>query len=283
MSGDNKVIGEGVNRIDGILKVTGTATYGTDWPIKNIAQGFIVKSTIAAGTITDMDTAAAEKSPCVVAVITPKNTPKAAVYDQMRGVGILQDNKVNLYGQHIGVVVAETYEQARFAAGLVKVAYQEMEPKIDFEKVILDAVKMANKNDALRGDFEGAFNTADRKIDASYETPIEHHNPMEPHSAIAVWEGDNLTLYSGTQVVSSVHGAAVKAFGLKPENVRVISPHVGGGFGSKGGAWGNVILAALAAKVVNRPVKLALTRQNMFNSVGLRQRNKQRLRIAATS
>ena len=106
---------------------------------------------------------------------------------------------------------------------------------------------------------------------------------MEPHAAIAVWDGDNLTLYSATQVVSSVHGGMVKAFGLKPENVRVISPHVGGGFGSKGGAWGNVALAAMAAKIVNRPVKLSLTRQNMFNSVGLRQRNRQRLRIAATN
>ena len=125
----------------------------------------------------------------------------------MRGVGMLQDDNVNLYGQHIGVVVAETYEQARYAARLVKVNYQPTEPKIDFEKVIAGAVKMAKRKDSLRGDFESAFNAAEHKIDATYETPIEHHNPMEPHATIAVWEGDKLTLYSGTQVVSSVHGA----------------------------------------------------------------------------
>ncbi|HTK37493.1 MAG TPA: xanthine dehydrogenase family protein molybdopterin-binding subunit [Pyrinomonadaceae bacterium] len=279
-----KVIGEAINRIDGILKVTGAANYSTDFPVKNVAHGFIIKSTIAAGSISDIDTAAAEKSPGVIAVITHKNALKITPYDSMRaGTGILQDPKVNYYGQHIGVVVAETYEQARFAASLIKVTYQKADPKVDFDKSVGDAVKLSNKDDALRGDFESAFNTADHKIDVTYETPIEHHNPMEPHAAIAVWDGDNLTLYSATQVVSAVHNGIAKAFGLKPANVRVISPHVGGGFGSKGGAWGNVPIAAIAAKMVNRPVKLALTRQNMFNSVGLRQRNKQRLRIAATN
>ena len=133
----------------------------------------------------------------------------------------------------------------------------------------------------LRGEFETAFQNADKKIDFTYETPIEHHQPLEPHSTIAVWEGGNLTVYNGSQIVGAVHGSLAGTFGLKPENVRVITPHIGGGFGSKGGAWGNVIIAAMAARVVNRPVELALTRQNMFNSVGLRQRNRQHLRIAA--
>jgi xanthine dehydrogenase YagR molybdenum-binding subunit len=279
-----RVIGEAINRIDGVLKVTGAASYSTDFPVKNVAHGFIVKSTVAAGSITDIDTAAAEKSPGVIAVITHKNALKITPYDPMRaGTGILQDPKVNFYGQHIGVVIAETYEQARFAARLVKVTYDKSDPKVDFEKSIGDAVKLSNRNDALRGDFDSAFNTADHKIDFTYETPIEHHNPMEPHAAIAVWDGDNLTLYSATQVVGGVQSGIAKAFGLKPANVRIVSPHVGGGFGSKGGAWANVALAAIAAKMVNRPVKLALTRQNMFNSVGLRQRDRQRLRIAATA
>jgi xanthine dehydrogenase YagR molybdenum-binding subunit len=279
-----KVIGEGVNRIDGLLKVTGTANYSMDFPVKNVAYGFILKSTTASGTITDIDSSAAEKSPGVIGIITHKNAPKLVPYDPMRGgAGILQDANVHYYGEHIGVVVAETYEQARYAARLVKVKYQAADPKVDFEKNIANAVKMSNRNDTVRGDFDSAFNSAAHKIDVTYDTPVEHHNPMEPHAAIAVWDGDNLTLYSATQVVSSVHGGMVKAFGLKPENVRVISPHVGGGFGSKGGAWGNVALAAMAAKIVNRPVKLSLTRQNMFNSVGLRQRNRQRLRMAATN
>ena len=279
-----KVIGEAVNRIDGLLKVTGTANYSMDFPVKNVAYGYIVKSTIASGTITDIDTSAAEKSPGVVGIVTHKNAIKLMPYDPIRGgAGILQDANVSFYGQHIGVVVAETYEQARYAARLVKVKYQAADPKVDFEKNIGNAVKMSGRNDTVRGDFDSAFNSAAHKIDVTYDTPVEHHNPMEPHAAIAVWDGDNLTLYSATQVVSSVQGSMVKAFGLKPENVRVVSPHVGGGFGSKGGAWGNVALAAMAAKIVNRPVKLSLTRQNMFNSVGLRQRNRQRLRIAATN
>src|SRR4030095_8652916 len=130
---------------------------------------------------------------------------------------------------------------------------------------------------------ETAFQSAGKKIDVTYETPIYHHNPLEPHSTTAVWEGDNLTVYNGSQIVGAVQGSVAGAFGLKPENVRVITPHIGGGFGSKGGAWGNVIIAAMAARVVKRPVELALTRQNMFNSVGLRQHNRQRLRVAATN
>jgi xanthine dehydrogenase YagR molybdenum-binding subunit len=280
-----KVIGEAVSRIDGLLKVTGTANYSTDFPVNNPAYGFIVKSTIAAGTISDIDTTSAEKSPGVVTVVTYKNAPKVTASGNLRGGGILQDPKVEFFGQHIAVVVAETYEQARYAARLVKVNYQRSEPKVDFDKNIADATlpKSRDRADAVRGDFETAFGNAAHKVDFTYRTPIEHHNPMEPHATIAVWEGDKLTLYNASQIVNAVQNALATTFGLKPENVRVITPHVGGGFGSKGGAWGHVVLAAMAAKMVNRPVKLALTRQNMFNSVGLRQRNRQHLRIAAAS
>jgi xanthine dehydrogenase YagR molybdenum-binding subunit len=282
---ENKVIGEAVSRIDGLLKVTGTANYSVDFPVKNAAYGFLLKSTIAAGTISDIDTSAAEKSPGVIAVITYKNAPKLAESGNLRGGGILQDPKVEFFGQHIGVVVADTYEQARFAARLVKVSYQKAAAKVDFDKNVNEATtpKAKNRADALRGDFETAFRDAQHKIDFTYTTPIEHHNPMETHSTIAVWEGDKLTLYNASQIVNAVQNALATAFNLKPENVRVITPHIGGGFGSKGGAWGNVVIAAIAARMVNRPVKLALTRQNMFNSVGLRQRNRQHMRIAANA
>jgi Aerobic-type carbon monoxide dehydrogenase, large subunit CoxL/CutL homologs len=280
---ENKVIGEAVSRIDGILKVTGTANYSVDFPVKNPAYGFLLKSTIAAGTVSDIDTSSAERSPGVIAVITYKNAPRLTESGNLRGGGILQNPNVEFFGQHIGVVVAETYEQARFAARLVKVSYQKAEAKIDFDKDINEATtpKAQNRADAIRGDFETAFRDAKNKIDFTYTTPIEHHNPMETHSTIAVWEGDRLTLYNASQIVNAVQNALATAFSLKPENVRVITPHIGGGFGSKGGAWGNVVIAAIAARMVNRPVKLALTRQNMFNSVGLRQRNRQHLRIAA--
>ncbi|MGH9820892.1 MAG: xanthine dehydrogenase family protein molybdopterin-binding subunit [Pyrinomonadaceae bacterium] len=282
MAGDEtKVIGQAINRIDGFLKVTGAANYSADFPIKNIAHGFVVKSTTAAATIADIDSTEAEKSPGVIAVISYKNAIKLKPGGNLKGGVIFQEPKVDFYGQHIAIVVAETYEQARYAARLVKVTYQKTEPVIDFDKHLSDAVAPRQNRSASRGDFDAAFTAATHKIDFTYRTPIEHHNPMEPHAAIADWDGDKVTLYNASQGVDGTQGAVANAFGLKPENVRIISPHVGGGFGSKGQAWPNVVLTAMAAKIAGRPVKLALTRQNMFNSVGLRQMDVQRLRIAA--
>ena len=285
ISGENKIIGTGVNRIDGILKVTGTANYATDWPVKNLAHGYIVKSTIASGTITDIDTSVAEKSPGVVAVITYKNAlkVKTGATGNLAAPNVLQVPKVEFFGQHIGLVVADTYEQARFAARTIKVTYDKADAKVDFEKSIGSAATPRGRADAVRGDFAAAFAAAPHKVDFTFDTPIYHHNPMEPHSTIAQWEGDKLTLYNGSQVVNGVQNAIAGVFELKPDQVHVITPHIGGGFGSKGGAWGNVVLAVMAAKMTNRPVKLALTRQNMFNSVGLRQRNRQHLRLAASA
>ncbi|MBA3600956.1 MAG: xanthine dehydrogenase family protein molybdopterin-binding subunit, partial [Acidobacteria bacterium] len=273
MSERRKNIGQAMSRIDGLLKVTGAAEYATDYKIKNPAHAFIFKSAIAAGRIIDIDTSAAEKSAGVLAVITHKNAAKLNTNGGIRGGGMLQDAKVEYFGQNIGVVIAETFEQARFAARLIKVNYEKAEAKVDFEKHEKEAArpKAEDRQDAVRGDVETAWRNAEYKIEAVYETPIEHHQPMAPHATIAVWESaDKLTLYNESQIVVGVQGAIAATFNLKPEIVRVITPHIGGGFGSKGGAWGNVVLAAIAAQVVKRPVKLALTRQQMFNSVGLR-------------
>ena len=178
------------------------------------------------------------------------------------------------------MIVAETFEQARHAAHLIKVNYQKVAGKVDFEKEKSNAKKSAQREDELRGDAEKALQNAEFKVDEIYHTPIEHHHPMAPHATLAVWDGeDKLTIYNESQVVNGVQNAVAGTFGLKPENVRVITPHVGGGFGSKGGAWGHVIVTAIAAKMTKRPVKLALTRQMMVNSVGLRQKNIQRLRL----
>lgn len=281
---DIKNVGQAVNRIDGLLKVTGTATYATDYKFDNIAHAVIFKSTIAAGTVTDIVTDDAEKSPGVLAVITHKNAPKLNIGGGIRGGALLQSPEIEFYGQHIGVVVAETFEQARHAASLIKVTYEKATSKVDFEKHAKEAVlpKGNNSGDVKHGDLETTFRNAEYKIEVVYETPIEHHNPMEPHSTIASWEGDRVTLYNGSQIINGAQGAAAATLNIKPENVRIVSPHIGGGFGSKGGQWANLVLTAVAAKMVNRPVKLALTRQQMFNSVGLRQRNHQRLRVAAT-
>ncbi len=285
MNERKKIIGEGLNRIDGLLKVTGAAEYATDYKIKNPAYAVIFKSGSAAGKILDIDQSAAEKSAGVLAVITYKNAPKLNVKGGIRGGGLLQSQNVEHFGEHIGIIVAETFEQARNAAHLIKVSYQKTDAKVDFDKHLSEAApsKDKEKADAVRGDVETAFRNAEHKIEAIYDTPIEHHQPMEPHATIAVWETpEKLTLYNGAQIVNAAQNSAAATLGLKPENVRVITPHIGGGFGSKGGMWGNMILAAVAAKMVNRPVKLALTRQQMFNSVGLRQRNRQKLRLAAT-
>jgi xanthine dehydrogenase YagR molybdenum-binding subunit len=284
MNKRKNVLGEAVNRIDGILKVTGTASYTTDFPVKNIAHGFLVKSETAAGKVLEIDQSAAEKAAGVIAVITHKNAPKVNV-SRVRGGSMLQNAEVNFWGENVAVVLAETYEQARYAARLVKVNYQKTVAKVDFDKEKNQAAKpkAEDRQDDVRGDVEKAFREAPFKVDSIYETPIEHHQPMAPHATTAVWDADDkLTLYNESQVVNGVQGAVASAFGLKPENVRVITPHIGGGFGSKGGAWGHVVVAAMAAKIVKRPVKLALTRQMMFNSVGLRQKNEQHIRLGAT-
>ena len=286
MSERKKIIGEAMSRVDGIEKVTGKATYATDFPVNNIAYGFLIKSEIAAGKIVSVDKTAAEKAAGVIAVITAENALKLTAGKGLRGGSYLQNADVHFWGENVGIIVAETFEQARHAARLVEIKYEKSAPKVDFEKEIKSAAqpKAEDKKPAVKGDFANTFQNAEVIIDEFYETPIEHHNPMAPHATIAVWDADDkLTIYNESQVVNGVQGSVASVFGLKPENVRVITPHIGGGFGSKGGAWGHVVVAAIAAKMTKRPVKLALTRQMMFNSVGLRQRNRQHLQLAATA
>ncbi|MCX6218097.1 xanthine dehydrogenase family protein molybdopterin-binding subunit [Spirosoma sp.] len=284
MQDKNKLTGTPISRIDGIAKVTGKATYSTDFPVKNLAYAVLFKSTIAAGTIRTIDTTAAEKAPGVLAVITHTNAPKLNVNGGIRGGALLQSPEIEFYGQHIGLVVAETFEQARHATHLINVTYDKKEPKADFEKLAKDATlpKDKEKADAKRGDVKAALRDAEFKVEEVYETPIEHHHPLEPHATIAEWNGDRVTLYNSSQIVNGAQSAAANTLNIKPEQVRIITPYIGGGFGSKGGQWANLVLTAVAAKQVNRPVKLALTRQQMVNSVGLRQRNHQKVSLAAT-
>ncbi|GAB3180358.1 xanthine dehydrogenase family protein molybdopterin-binding subunit [Telluribacter humicola] len=284
MEEKNKMVGMPVSRIDGILKVTGKADYSVDHPVTNVAHAMIFKSTIAAGKIRDIDTAAAEKAPGVLAVITHKNAPKLNEKGGIRGGAMLQSPVIEFYGQHIGLVVAETFEQARHAARLIKVDYEEASPRTHFEKLSKEAVTPKDKEraDVKRGDVKAALANAEYKVEEVYETPMEHHHPMEPHATIAEWKGDHVTLYNSAQIVSGAQNAAASTLNLKPEQVRIVSPYLGGGFGSKGGQWANLVLTAVAAKMVNRPVQLALTRHQMFNSVGLRQRNHQKVSLAAT-
>jgi xanthine dehydrogenase YagR molybdenum-binding subunit len=276
----NKTIGTPVDRVDGLLKVTGLATYATDYKVDHMAYACIFKSTIAAGIITTIDSIEAEKIPGILAVITHQNAPKLNPSGGLRGGALLQGPEVKFFGQHIGMIVAETFEQASYAARLVKVEYQASEAKIDFDKLYSEAGP-TKETDVKRGDIETAFSHGEFTVDEVYETPIEHHHPMEPHASIAVWDGEHVTLYNGSQIINGAQHAAASTLNIKPENVRIVSPYIGGGFGSKGGQWANLVLVAVAAKMVNRPVQLAINRQQMFNSVGLRQRNRQRIRLAA--
>lgn len=285
MEEKNKTIGKGIDRIDGILKITGKATYATDYPAKNMAYAVLFKSTIAAGKIIKIDSEAAKHAAGVLAVITHENAPKLNVKGGLRGGALLQGPEITFHGQHIGLVVAETFEQATNAAHLVKVVYEQSKhEKIDFEREAQNPQMPKGKElqDFVRGDGKSAAGTAEVSIEAQYETPIEHHHPLEPHSTIAVWEADLLTLYNGSQIINGAQASAAATLNLKPEQVRIVSPYIGGGFGSKGGQWANLVLTAVAAKMVNRPVKLALTRQQMFNSVGLRQRNIQKIILGAS-
>lgn len=277
-----KLVGMPINRIDGILKVTGKADYSVDHPVNDAAYAVLFKSTIAAGKIVRIDKEAAEKAPGVLAVITHENVPKLNEKGGIRGGSMLQSPEIEFFGQHIGLVVAETFEQAIYASHLIEVEYTKAEPRADFEKWAKEAKMPKDREDVKRGDVKAALNDSTHKVEEVYDTPIEHHHPMEPHATIAEWNGDNLTLYNSAQIVNGAQNAAANTLGLKPEQVRIVSPYIGGGFGSKGGQWANMVLAAVAAKVVKRPVKMALTRHQMVNSVGLRQRNHQKVSLAAT-
>jgi xanthine dehydrogenase YagR molybdenum-binding subunit len=286
------VIGDSINRLDGRLKVTGGARYTAEWPLDHLAYGVIVQSTIPHGAIVSIDTAAAAALPGVLAVLTADNAPtlpqqgKAAVSPPAgRVLSLLQDREVRYNGEPIALVIAETFEQATYAAFLVKASYRADAPALDMEKELPNAQPYTKKilgqfePASSRGDATAALDRADVRIDGTFRTPLETHNAMEPHSTIAQWEGDRLTLYDATQYVYGVKRFVAKTFGIPEDRVRVVSKFVGGAFGSKGSAWSHVVLAAMAAVHVNRPVKVVLTRRQMFGPVGARPYTVQHLTV----
>jgi len=280
-------IGQGIDRVDGRLKVTGQARYAAEFAVPGVVHAVLVNSTIGAGAITGFDLTAAQAMPGVLAIITPDNAPKLRIKQQPVHAPLLQDRDVHFNGQHIAVVVADTLEQADAAASLIRVRYRRDEPVTSMDAVLGRAYTPKNfRNgarpaDSRRGDPDSAFDNATVKVDASYITPIEHHNPMEPHATIARWDGNRLTVWTATQGISSAQQTLASLFGIDQADVHVICPYVGGGFGCKGNTWPPATLAAMAAKVVGKPVKLAVTRAQMFTSNGYRPRTVQKLRFAA--
>jgi xanthine dehydrogenase YagR molybdenum-binding subunit len=313
-------VGAPMDRVDGRLKVTGGARYAAEYAIPNLAHGVIVTSTIAKGRIRAMDTSAAQRAPGVIKVLTPFNAPRLAGAPKpgpraqsversaqsatsgsqgqgaqspaargaaaMRVPTLLQDDVVRYNGQPIGVVVADTWEHAREAADLVRVTYDEERPVLDWTKaptIPPDEVHpLGGERTVQRGDIAQGLAAAGVTVDHTYVTPLENHNPMEVHSTIAQWNGDSLVLYESTQGITSVRNTVARHFGLTADKVRVVAYFTGGGFGSKGGPWSHESLAAMAARETGRPVKLVLTRRQMFGPVGGRPRTEQRVTLGAS-
>ena len=281
-----RAIGAPLDRIDGPRKVTGTAPYAYEYRFESPLYLFPIRSEIPRGRVTGIDASAAEAIPGTVIVITHENAPPLSD-TRDRELSILQSDEVAFRGQYVGAVVAESFEEARHAAGLVRVAYEEeqheaiLKPE-ENELYAPEQVNAGFPTDTEDGDVDSAFATAAVSLDETYSTPMEHNNPMEPHTTVAMWEGGNLTLHESTQGVHSVRRTISRMFGLDRDRVRVVAPYVGGGFGSKGLPHANTVLAALAAQMIEgRPVKFALTRQQMFTGVGYRTPTVQRIRLAA--
>lgn len=280
-------VGEAIDRIDGRLKVTGMAKYASEFPIKNKVYAQGINSTIAKGEIISIDSSEAEKVAGVLAVITHKNAEKLNDFDEelpplstTSKAPVLQSPKINYYGEYIGVVVAETFEQAQYAARLVKFEYKkDSKPAIDFNESRSKAYKPNENSDYSRGNMTTGMAEADETLKATYTTPIEHHQPMELHAVIASWENGKVTAYSSQQMVEDSTIAISDTFQIPKKDVRVISAYVGGGFGSKLNTERHVILAVMASKMLGRPVQMTVTRQQMFTNTGMRQFNEQKMQI----
>jgi xanthine dehydrogenase YagR molybdenum-binding subunit len=249
--------GKGIDRVDARLKVTGTAPYAAEIPVANVVHAVIVESTIAKGRTTSIDTGAAERLPGVLIVLTHVNAPalpgaakKAGPVDRV--LQILQDDRVLYSGQPVALVVADSLERAQHAATLVAIGYDASAPVAEMDGSLASAYKPgstgpAGEPDSKRGDTTAALARAHTTIDASYTTPVENHNPMEPHATIAVWQGeDRLTVYDATQGIFGVRKKLSTVFELAPDKVRVINHYVGGAFGCKGSPWSHVVLATMA-------------------------------------
>ncbi|EKY3088019.1 aldehyde oxidoreductase molybdenum-binding subunit PaoC [Cronobacter dublinensis] len=277
------VVGRPRDRIDGPLKTSGQATYAYEWhdEAPNAAYGHVVGSAIAKGRITAMDTGAAEQAPGVLAVITAQNAGPLGKGD-MNAATLLGGPEIEHYHQAIAVVVAETFEQARAAAGLITVTYEETPGAYDLAKEKPGVTTPPDDTpDKTVGDFGSAFNQAEVQFDATYTTPDQSHMAMEPHASMAAWEGDKLTLWTSSQMINWWRADLAKTLNIPLENIRVRSPYIGGGFGSKLFLRSDAVLAALGARAVQRPVKVMLPRPFIPNNTTHRPATIQRVRLGA--
>ncbi|WP_174365006.1 molybdopterin cofactor-binding domain-containing protein [uncultured Caballeronia sp.] len=288
------VLGQPLDRTDGLLKVTGEARYSADNPEAKLAHAVLVTSTIARGRVLSMDTARVQSMPGVLLVMThetamrlPNGGKPDASPPAVRRLTLLQTDEVRYSNEPVAVVVADTLERATDGARKLQasIKYEAATPNADYQSAKGSAYRpekmMGRPIDTQRGDVAAGLRQGPTRLDVVYTTPNEHHNPMEPHATLARWDGPKLTLYDATQGVSGARSAVAKTLGISEDDVRVICPFVGGGFGCKGSAWSHVVLAAMAAKQTGRPVRLVLERPQMFGMVGNRPFTEQHFQVAA--
>jgi xanthine dehydrogenase YagR molybdenum-binding subunit len=279
------VVGKPTNRIDGPLKVTGAAMYSSDHQFPGMVYAVPVGATISNGTVKSIDSSRAKKMPGVIAVYQKENLPKIFRIAPLKDVQLiideerpaLADNTVRYYGQYVAVVVAQTYEQAAAAAHAVVVEYDAKTPNVSTDILNDTALKVEHS----RGDADAAFKSGKHKLDLKYSQKAEFHGAIELHSSVATYDGKTFTLYETTQAVVNFRNVLAQHLGVEPENVRVITKYLGSGFGGKLWPWSQSALAATLARELRKPVKLVLSRQQVFHAAGHRPAIEQRVRISA--
>src|SRR6202140_2483518 len=276
------IVGKPLDRVDGRLKVTGGARYAYEMQ-QNTLYGFVVEASIGKGTIKSIDTRAPENAPGIVLVLTHRNAPAQGTANHREAHPVLTGPEVTRYGQPVAFVVAESFEQARAAAYLVDAKYDRSSGKYAL-RTNLDQARVPHPTDAPAadsavGDFASAFAAAPVQIDVTYTTPLQSHAMMEPHATLAMWDGDKLVLHTANQMLNQGQLVIATTLKIPVENVRLISPFIGGGFGGKLWVNADAILAAIASRQLKRPVKIALTRQQIFHVTTHRSDTVQRLRL----
>lgn len=283
------------HRYEGIAKVTGKARYAAEFyePFAkgDLAYAYMVQATVANGTISSIDHDAADRASGVIAILTPFNAPRLNAGPPQpparRNLSLLQDKDINYNGQPIAVVVAKSLNEAKAASQLMKITYAAKPAQVNFMAKLGEARWPKNPGKEPpgnhRGDVQSGFARSAVILEQTYITPIQHHNPMEPHATLAWWDGEKLNVYDSTQYISGVRMSLAKILDIPTDYVHVINPVVGGGFGSKGSMWSHVPLCAMAAKVTQRPVKLVLEREQMFGPVGGRPSTVNRIKLGASA
>ena len=282
--------GQPLTRREGVLKVTGGAHFAADHHPPGMLYAVTATSSIARGRVASLDVAAAKAHPGVIEVMAPGNAPRLARDPDQKDdpftakLDLLQNDRVRYASQPIAVVIAETLEAATEAANLLTPTYETEPPRVGLDAAdpfVPPAVGMGQEAESRSGDLDAGLAAAERRVEATYETPAQYHNPMEPHAIVAAWDGDKLTVDTPNQGLSFAQTRIAGLFGIDPADIHIRSPFLGGGFGGKGFLWAPQVLGIMAARLVGRPVKLVVRRDQMYGPLGHRAETRQTLRLGA--